>query len=57
MLRFQLAKQDDNDDPAESLVSSCIRYLKYNTPSQLVFCDNMILRSQMEADMDMVVGL
>ena len=61
MLRCQLAKRHDNDDPVADLLSaaaygirSTIHGTTQYTPGQLIFSKDMILRTHMEADMDMV---
>jgi hypothetical protein len=61
MLKCQLAKRHDNDDPVADLLSAAAYGIRNTihgttqyTPGQLVFSKDMILRTHMEADMDMV---
>ena len=61
MLRCQLVKKHDKDDPVADLLSAAAYGVRCTvhgttqyTPGQLVFSKDMILRTHMEADMDMV---
>jgi transposase InsO family protein len=61
MLRCQLVKRHDNDDPVSDLLSAAAYAIRatihgttHYTPGQLVFSKDMILRTHIQADMELV---
>ena len=61
MLRCQLVRKHDNDDPISDLLSAAAYAIRATihgttryTPGQLVFSKDMILRTHIQADMELV---
>jgi len=61
MLRCQLVKRHENDDPINDLLSAAAYAIRATvhgttryTPAQLVFSKDMILRTHIQADMELV---
>lgn len=61
MLQCPLVKRHDNDDPISDLLSAAAYAIRATvhgttryTPGQLVFSKDMILRTHIQADMELV---